>query len=359
MELRRSSPGHLTDAILLALLALVVARAQHRLWWHYPIGVDLEIPLRAAQRWLAGGEPYPAAAFHGTSGVNLPFLYPPFVLPIVAPLTSFPRAVVVIPWLLLLVGVAYVSARRLGFGPLVAALVLLWPPFAEALLGGNIQILLFAAFVVLMYRDGRQLDPRKRERPAVVDGVLAAFVGAVKVSQVHAWLYVLRRRPAAAILGLALFAVVALATLALVGTQSWIDWLAQAERASDPTWRSIGIPLSKWVGRPIGLLVAALSIAAVFVVPPRRAGAWIGILAVVGSPSLHIFGLLFLLPAIRLVPRPIGLLAAILIASYVATLIWIAVLLVAIALVVTDRDLRLTDRITRSVPGNPADQTVL
>jgi Glycosyltransferase family 87 len=357
MELRRSSPGHLVDATLLAVLALVVARAQHRLWWHYPIGVDLEIPLRAAERWLAGGEPYPAAAFHGTSGVNLPFLYPPFVLPIVAPFTSVPRGVVVIPWLLLLVGLAYVSARRLGFGRLVAGLLLLWPPFTEALLGGNVQILLFAAFVALMYKNGRQLDPRDRERPAIVDGALGAFVGAIKVSQVHAWLYVLRRRPPAAILGFALFALVALVTLPLVGTHTWFDWLAQAERASDPMWKSIGFPLSKWVGRPIGLLVAALSFAAVFVVPPRTAGAWIGILAVVGSPSLHIFGLLFLLPAMRLVPRVIGLSAAILIASYVATLIWIAVLLVAVALVVTDRDLRLTDRITRSEPENTADQT--
>ena len=356
MALRRSSPGHLTGAILLAVLAVVIARAQHRLWWHYPIAVDLEIPLRAAQRWLAGGEPYPAAAFHGTHGVNLPFLYPPFVLPIVAPFTWVPRAIVVIPWLLLLVGVAYASTRRLGFGPLVAGLALLWPPFTEALLGGNVQIMIFAAFVALMYRSGRQLDPRDRERPAVVDGLLGAFVGAVKVSQIHAWLYVLRRRPTAAIIGLGCFALVAVVTLPLIGMHTWMDWLAQAGRASDPTWGSIGFPLSRFVGRPIGLLVMALSFVAVFAVPPRTAGAWIGILTVVGSPSLHIFGLLFLLPAMRVVPRMIGLLAAILIASYVWTLIWIAVLLVAIALALQERDLRLAGRITPAVPGSPADQ---
>jgi hypothetical protein len=351
VELRRTRPGHLPGAILLAALALVIARALHRLWWHYPIGVDLEIPLRAAARWVSGGDPYLAAAFL-MHGVNLPFLYPPFVLPIVEPFTSLPRAIVVIPWLLLLVAVAYASARGLGFGPLVAGLVLLWPPYAEALMGGNIQILLFAAYVALMYRDGRQMDPRDRERPAVVDGTLGALVGAVKVSQVHAWLYVLRRRPEAAALGLAVVGIVVLVTLPLVGTDPWFEWLAQLGRAADPTLGSIGFPLTNLVGQPIGLLVAVLSFVAVFAVPPRQAGAWIGILAIVGSSSPHIFTQLFLLPAMRLVPRWIGLLAAILIATYVAALIWIAVVIVSVALAVTGRDLRLDHRIARWVPGN-------
>jgi glycosyl transferase family 87 len=343
--------GHLPGATLLALLALVIAGSQHRLWWHYPIGVDLEIPLRAAQRWIAGGDAYLAAAFH-LHGVDLPFLYPPFVLPIVAPLSDLPRAVVVVPWLLLLVAVAYASARRLGFGPLVAGLVLLWPPYAEALMGGNVQILLFGAYIALMYRDGRQLDPRDRERPAIVDGALGVFVGAVKVSQVHAWVYVLRRRPTAAALGLLVVGVVVLVTLPLLGTDRWLDWVAQASRAADPSLGSIGFPLSTYTGLPISLAVAALSVVAVFAVPPRQAGAWIGILTVIGSASPHIFAFLFLLPAMRLVPRGIGLIAALLIATYVAALIWCAVALVSVALAVTDRDIRLDHRVARLLPGN-------
>jgi hypothetical protein len=188
-----------------------------------------------------------------------------------------------------------------------------------------------------MYRHGRQLDPRNHERPAIIDGVLSGFVAAVKVSQVHAWLYVLRRRPLAAVLGLAVLALVALATLPLVGTHTWFDWLAQAGRASDPTWPSIGYPLSRRLGLPIGLLVTVLSVIAVFFVPPRQAGAWIGILMIVGAPSLHIFGLLFLLPAMRLIRLEIALLAAILIASYNVLGIWVAVAIVALALAMTDR----------------------
>ena len=80
-----------------------------------------------------------------------------------------------------------------------------------------------------------------------------------------------------------------------------------------------------------------LSVLAVFVVPPRRASAWIGILALVGAPSLHMFGLLFLLPAMRLVRREIGLVAAILVATYMASFIWVAIVLVAWSLAAMDR----------------------
>ena len=33
-------------------------------------------------------------------------------------------------------------------------LVIAWPPFAEGILEGNIQMLMFAAFVFLFYRSG-------------------------------------------------------------------------------------------------------------------------------------------------------------------------------------------------------------
>jgi hypothetical protein len=232
-------------------------------------------------------------------------------------------------WALLLVVAGWFAGRRLGFGPVVAALALFWPPFAEGILGGNVQILLFAAFATLMYRRGRQLDPVDHERPAVVDGVLAAFVGAIKISQVHAWLYVLRRRPSAAVLGIAPFALIAIVTLPLVGVDAWLAWASQAGRSGDPGWAPVGAPLSIFVGQPIALALSVASLAAVLVVPPRQAGAWIGILALVGAPSLHMFGLLFLLPAMRLVRREVGLTAAILVSTYDAVAIWVAILMVA------------------------------
>ena len=323
--------------VLLAILAVVVADYIRGLLADYPVGVDLEIPLRAAERWLAGGDPYPASAFSAPGDADLPFLYPPFLLPVIAPLTLLPRTLVLVAWSILLIGAAYASARRLGFGAIAAGVVLLWPPYLEALVGGNIQILLFASFAVLMYRDGRQLDPADRERPAAVDGLLSAFVGALKVSQVHAWLYVLRRRPAAAVIGVVVFGLIAVVTLPVVGLPLWFDWLSQASRSGDPSWPFIGAPLSLLVGLPVALVLAVLSVLAVFVVPPARAGAWIGILTLVGAPSLHMFTLLFLLPAMLLIRREIALVAAILVSTFVASYIWVAIVLVAWSMVAMDR----------------------
>lgn len=338
MDVRRAFRENGVAIVLLAILALVTADDIRRLLAGYPIGVDLEIPLRAAERWLAGADPYPASAFQDRIGAaGLPFLYPPFVLPFMAPLTLVTRTPVFVVWFILLIAAAYASARRLGFGVIAAGVVLLWPPYLEALLGGNIQILLFLAYVVLMHRDGRQLDPADRERPAAVDGTLAAFVAALKVSQVHAWVYVLRRRPAAAAIGLVPFALLALVTLPAVGIHTWFDWLSQASRSGDPSWPYIGAPLSIFVGVPVALALTVLTLLAIFFVPPRRASAWIGILALVGSPSLHMFSLLFLLPAMILIRREIALVAAILVAGYVASFIWVGIVLVAWALIAMDR----------------------
>ena len=68
--------------------------------------------------------------------------------------------------------------------------------------------------------------------------------------------------------------------------------------------------------------------AAVLVVPNRHAGAWIGLLAVIGSPSLRVFGLLFALPAMLVIRREIALVAGLLIATYTFEGWWIAVGLV-------------------------------
>ena len=290
--------------------------------------------------------------FRPAAAPDLPFLYPPFVLPLIAPLTFLPRS----GRLHRLVrscsiGAAYASARRLGFGlvtagggPALAAV----PRGARS--GGNIQILLFLAYVVLMHRDGRQLDPADRERPAFVDGILGAFVGALKVSQVHAWVYVLRRRPAAALIGLMPFVIVALVTLPVVGLDLWFDWLSQASRSGDPSWPYIGAPLSIFVGLPDRPCP----------VGPVRAGGLRGATAsrervdrhpcpgrVAVAP--HVFGALPA-PGMILIRREIALVAAILVSTYAGSLIWIAVVLVAWSLIAMDR---WPDVLARSALPNP------
>ena len=130
-------------AAIVAVVGGVVVLLTH------PLMVDLEIPLRAAERWVSGGEPYLASSFSAPEGYGLPFLYPPPVLPFLAPLLALPRGVVVAAWLAATLGAAVFVARRLGVPWRAVPVVLCWVPFSEGLVGGNAQVLLVAGFVGL------------------------------------------------------------------------------------------------------------------------------------------------------------------------------------------------------------------
>ena len=329
---------------VIAGLALLVTLLMLRdLLIYYPYGVDLEIPLRAAARWTSGGEPYLPESFDVIAGPELPFLYPPVVLPFVAPLLAVPRVILFPVWTAICLAAGAWACRRLALPWWIVPIVLAWPPFAEAILGGNIQVLLFAAFAAVAWRGGGPpfrpvpRDPRDGDRPAAVEGLLSTVIGAVKVSQAHTWLFVLRRRPPAAILGAAIVLAVVAATLPLVGVDRWLDWFGQAGRSGDPAWQAVGMPLSVFIGRVPGLIVTALTLVAMFFIPVSRAGAWIGVLSIVGAPSIHMFGLLFLLPAMLEIRREIALVAALAIASYTDVGVPLGTVLVIVAFGLSSR----------------------
>lgn len=329
-------PDRLLRCGLWILTGIVVVLAARDLLAGYPVGVDVEIPLRAARRWLDGGQPYLAASFEAPIGPDLPFLYPPFVLPVIALLARLPGELVIAAWLAVGAAVATWTCRRLAIPWPWVPFVLLWPPFLEGLLGGNVQVILFAAFVGLLFKApaGAAFHPVERvpgedDRPAWVDGLLAVVNGAVKPSQAHPWILVLRRRPEAALLGLAIIGVVVIVSLALTGPGLWFDWLAQLGRASDPAWILGGAGLARGLPPGAGLALALGTMVAAFFLPRRRAAAWLGILMIVGSPSLRMFGVLTLLPAMLTVRRELALVSALCIASYTLVGLWLAVALVS------------------------------
>ncbi len=306
---------------LSAILAVVSARSLLDAFGEFPLGVDLYIPLEAARRWLGGGQPYVPEAFLVPSGYNLPFLYPPFVLPAFAALTAAPIQILYPIWLLAGLVVSVTACRRLAFPWPAALLVLLWPPFTEGLLTGNIQLFAFAAFVALFWMPGRRPfapEPRPLEDSnggaLAVDGLLATFVGVLKVSQTHAWLYLGRVRPRGAVLGAAVAVGALVVTLPLVGIRLWFDWFDQLGRAANPDWIAIGAPLSVFIGQVPARLVTVITLVAVAIVDRRQAGAWIGLLIVFASPTLHGYGLLFALPAMLVVRRELALVALIMLA---------------------------------------------
>jgi Glycosyltransferase family 87 len=354
----------------LAVMALLMSLiAFHNVIREYPWGVDVVIPLRAASRWLAGGQPYLASSFLNGPGYDLPYLYPPFVLPFVAPLTALPQTAVVAGWFMVNLGAAVFACRRLAIPWLVIPFLLVWPPFSEALLGGNVGIVLFAAFVALMWRSPRsaedrpsyqalEVDPASLGRRAVHDGLLASAVGALKGSQVQPWFYLLRRNPRSALIGLLAVAGLAVITLPVLGLGAWSDWLAQLGRASDPSWILAGAGITRSLPGWVGDLLVLATIAAVFVVPDRHAGAWLGLLVVIGSPSLRVFGLLFALPAMLVVRREVGLIAGLLFATYTFEGWWLGIGLVAGSMVLGLRRPAFLEPTRPTIHPGPGPQVV-
>ena len=209
-------------------------------------------------------------------------------------------------------------------------------------MGGNVQLVLVAGFAFLFFgrpsRPWQPLarDPADTDRPAVADGILGTAIPAFKLTQPHAWVALLRRRPGAALAGLAGAAGLAAATLPLVGPDAWLAWADQLRRAADPSWPLAGASLA--AGLPaLGLVVAGGTALLCLAVPVSRLGAWAGILTVVGAPSLRMFGVLFALPAMLTIRREIALLAAAMIATYTLQGLWGGLFLVLGTLLAAER----------------------
>jgi Glycosyltransferase family 87 len=338
------TPDLAPNRLLRGLLALGVIGVAIRTSWLIgqdgALSVDLEIPLRAAERFVAGQAPYLASAFQVTAGPTLPYLYPPFVLPLLVPLLGIPRLVLWTVWFGVCLVAAILTLRRLGFPVPAWPLVIIWPPLWEAVWHGNAAILMFAALVCLFY-GSRPLGPYQpadrivamRRRFTVRDGLMAAAIAALKPSELHAWLYVLRRRPGAAIVAGLGLAVVLVGTLAFTGLGLWADWVAQLARAADPHWVAFGASTARFLPQPLALAITAACLLGAPFVPERSAGSWLGLLMVVGAASLRGYDLIFLLPALLTIRREIALLAGLLAATYAIAAVWAAIVLVGGAMV--------------------------
>jgi hypothetical protein len=295
-----SRPRLVIVASLVVLLTLLTIRNDLALVRQPHLGVDIEIPLRAADRWLPGGQPYQAQAFITGSGATLPFLYPPVVLPLFAPLSWLPRTPLLWGAFAVMLVASVVAARRLRIPWVWIPLVLLWRPVFEGIVHTNLTILTFLAFVILFYRRSGSPwrgDPRDVSRPdeSVVEiGALATVIGAVRVSQPHAWLFVLHYRWRAAAIGALAVAVLFVLTLPVTGTQLWSDWIDQLRRAGNPAWAAGGFAMSRYLPPLVAFGVALTCIVAVWFVPRQDGGPWVGVLSTAGALSLHQFGLLFL-----------------------------------------------------------------
>ncbi len=305
----------------------------------FPLGNDIELPLRAASHWANGGQAYPASAMLVQRGPDLPYLYPPFLLPLMAPIAALPRDLVTSLWLILCLACAVWTCRRLSVPWPAVPFLLAWPPFAEGLIVGNVQIFSFAAFVALFYEPGPAILRPRMFLPArdAVNGLLAAVVGVFKITQVLPGLYLARSRLRAAVIGVAAVVAMAIAMLPLTGIAIYGDWLAQLQRAADPNWIVGGVALARLIGIP-AIPLMALGIAITMAARARDGGAWIGIALIIATPSVHGYTFLFLLPGLLTIRRDYGIvLATLFLGVYHGVAWWLAWAIVVYLLFASSR----------------------
>ena len=318
----------------------------------FPFGGDLEIPLRAADRWLAGDSPYLTDSFAVDWGVGLPFLYPPYLLPFVAPFTALPRTLVLVGWVILCAAASWLALRRLGVNPLLRPFVMCWPPFAEAIWLGNVQALSLYALLVAVAPGDRPSSGRPR---MFIRAASAAAMAMAKPPQIHALLWVARRDPMAALRAVVLAGSMIAAALLVTGTGIYGEWLGQVSRAVDPSWPLAGASLATFIGREAGLIVGASSMLAVLAAGPRLGPASLGLFVLVAAPNLHGHYWILALPAILRAPRLVGASSAALIATLHPTLCWIGFGLVAAALMFPAIRAALSDqRVASAAPTREA-----
>jgi Glycosyltransferase family 87 len=316
---------------LLAVALLVSVATDVQVVTTFPVGIDVVIPMAAADRWSSGETVYLATGFTDPSALP-PFLYPPFVLPFVVPLTALPLDLVRLGWTLVALLVAVAVCRRLAIGWALIPIVLLWEPMLGSIWGANVQILLFAAFVAAFWRwparHGLLPEPRDIDAPGAVTpliGWYAATVASVKATQLQAWLAMARRGPKATLLGASPWVIVVIVTLPLVGFGLYVEWLGQLSRASDPSWPAMGPSLLKYLPSPIVIALTVASFGLALRLRGPDTGIWLGLTMLVLAPNMHDFQGLFLLPAMLRIRREFAILAALLTATATAEGWWLGI----------------------------------
>ncbi|MFI5226979.1 MAG: glycosyltransferase family 87 protein [Candidatus Limnocylindrales bacterium] len=191
------------------------------------LGYDFQAYVHAANRLLAGQPLYdPAVDVAGGFAI---FLYPPPFAVLMIPFTWLPAGIGATVWTVVLAGSFALGCALLPVRPSVRWTVLLlagvcWPYLYSVKLG-QVGPLLFLAFAA---------GWRWRDRPGPL-GVAMAFGTIVKVQPalLFGWA-VVTRRYRAAVIGIVVLAVAAVATTIVTGAGTWADYVAILGRVSAP-----------------------------------------------------------------------------------------------------------------------------
>lgn len=240
---------------------------------------DLSLYLDAASKALGGTSPYlTTSTLPVPDPEKLPFVYPPFTLPLFELLAIIPRPLADALWIGGSV-IAVVSAFwLLGVRGRWLLVLIAWPATAVGLAVGNV-----ASFTFLLYVLGFRL------------GAALVLSGIFKVQSIIPGLWLIReRRWRELALGFGIIAILAIISLPVVGLETWFSWpngvrLFAELAASLPPVQGLSLARSQGPTLTIGITVLAIGFA--LLRRGRNSLAQFGLASVVGSPTLYLHGL--------------------------------------------------------------------
>jgi hypothetical protein len=189
-----------------------------------------------------------------------------------------------------------------------------------------------ASYTFLLYALGFRFGP------AIV------LSGAFKVQSAIPTLWLVReRRWWSIVVGVGVLAALALVALPLMGVQAWVDW-ANGLRYFQQSFAAFpgieGNALSRWQGPVVALLATVLALGFGLVRGGRNGLARLGLASIVSSPTLYQHGLsLVLAGSLALGPELLWFVLGL--GPWSNETVWLTVVLVAIALLRSGRELEL------------------
>lgn len=255
-------------------------------WLTFDFSRLLDLPLRdfhlylgAGATALAGGSPYLTAPITSTASKDqLPFVYPPFTLPLFELLASVPPLISNTLWVGASIAAVVGALWLLGVRGRWLVVLVAWPVVAQGIAVGNV-----ASFTFLMYALGFRV------------GAALVLSGMFKVQSMIPSLWLIaERRWRQLIAGIGVIAVVAAISLPVVGLHTWLAWPDGLLHFQESLARFPGLEsksLVRWLGPTFALLISAVAIAFALMARGRNALARYGLASVVASPTLYLHGL--------------------------------------------------------------------
>jgi hypothetical protein len=268
------------SATSLVVIAAVTTWLTFDFWHlpHLPLR-DFHLYLEAGTTALAGGSPYLTAPITSiTNAIGLPFVYPPFTIPLFELLASVPRLISDVLWVGGSIAAVVAAFWLLGVRGRWLVVLVAWPAVAQGIAVGNV-----ASFTFFMYALGFRV------------GAALVLSGMFKVqSMIPAIWLVAERRWRQLIAGIVIIAVIAAISLPVVGLQTWLAWPDglrhfQESLARFPVLESKS--LAHLLGPVLALVIAVGAIGFALMARGRNALARYGLASVMASPTLYLHGL--------------------------------------------------------------------